>query len=178
MKTKELKQLFFLVILIGLGLIYLYVNYLFIPQRSNIEQLKEKIAERTSHLELLQSYERNPTALKNELETLQMEYSNLKDQIPDKIDKPEIVASLYNEAKLNEVQPLTVAFGTLETREGYMVQPIVFNCIGQAENVFQMINALQDDQTFQFSVESANFAKEGGLLHGQISFFAYASNSN
>lgn len=171
---KETKQLLFLFTLIGIGLIYFYINYLFMPQWSNIKQLEEINAERKSYHELLLTYESNSTTLQKELDTVQLAYSDLMEQIPQKIDKPELVISLYNEAKVNQVQPETVVFGTLETRDGYLVQPITFICLGGSQNVFQMINTLQNNSAYKFALDSVNFTNQGDLLRGEMQLLAYA----
>ncbi|WP_242662095.1 hypothetical protein [Desulfitobacterium hafniense] len=173
--NKESKQLILLLTLITAGLIYGYYTYLFTPKLADIQSLKQFLQERQSRYALLLGYKEKNASLYGEVAQLEAKYHNLKEQIPQEIDKPKLLIDLYTLAKINQVQPQTVTFGSLQTTDSYVTQSLTFSCLGTQQGIINMINDIQLSEDQRFTLESLNFTNDKGIFSGEINLIAYAS---
>ncbi|MEL1135144.1 hypothetical protein AAC978_08150 [Desulfitobacterium sp. THU1] len=173
--SKETRQLILLLILITIGLAYGYYSYLFAPKWTEIQELQRFVDERQSRYTTLLGYREKSSSLEWEVAQREKEYNNLRDQIPQMIDKPELVVDLYTFAKINQVQPQTVTFESLETMDTYVTQSLTFTCLGTQQGIINMINDIQRSEGQRFNLERLNFTNDKGILHGEIHLIAYAS---
>lgn len=173
--SKESRQLILLLILVVGGIIYFYYSYLFIPKWADIQTIKGGLQERQSRYELLQTYGENGISLYNEINKLEAKNNELRKQIPQKINKPQLIVDLYTVAKVNQVQPQTVTFDELQSMDTYLIQPLTFTCLGTQASIIKMINNLQVGEDYRFTLESLDFSNDEGILSGEIRLNAYAS---
>ncbi|AGA69891.1 Tfp pilus assembly protein PilO [Desulfitobacterium dichloroeliminans LMG P-21439] len=175
--SKESRQLILLLILVTIGLSYSYYTYLFAPKWTEIQGLQHYIEERQSRYTSLLGYQERSSSLQREVAQLETKYNTLRNQIPQKIDKPKLVVDLYTVAKMNQVQPQAVTFESLEAIDSYVTQSLTFTCLGNRQGIINMINDIQRSEGQRFNLESMNFTNDKGILHGEIHLIAYAGKA-
>ena len=173
---KETRQLILLVILIAVGGFYAYYTYLFTPEWEKIQSLEGILQERQERHELLLSYVGKNSELDAQIRELDGVREELQAQIPQEIDKPNLVTDLYTVAKINQVQPRSVTFASSEKRDNYIVQSLTFSCLGPQESIIKMIDDLQMDEEQRFTLENMRFSNDQGILQGELQLKAYATS--
>lgn len=154
--TKEKKQKITLVIILGLGIIYAYANYLFIPKWAMIQTQRDQILKKTGSYEKLLVYQSNQEELAKTIAVLESEAKALSAKIPSQLDKPQIMVDIYTMAKLHAVDPQTLKFEPIQTVGDHQELAMNLSYSGQVENIINLIDDLQNTSLHKFALRSVN----------------------
>ncbi|MHB1653752.1 MAG: type 4a pilus biogenesis protein PilO [Desulfitobacteriaceae bacterium] len=175
---KEQAQKIILLILLGVGLIYGYVTYLFAPQWANIKSLAQRLQERQTYYRELQSYHGNPANLQQEIQTAEKQLKEGANQFPNSFDKPQIMVYLYTVAKQHSVVPQTVKFEQTQNKGFYQEMPLSLSCEGKSADVLSLIQDLQRGTSPRFATQSVNLTVQKGNMQGELKLVAYAAGTS
>ncbi len=166
-----------LLLLVGLGLLYLYYTYLFTPQWALIQQKNAQVHERESYYQNLASYIGKTAELEKEIQTLELQRKQLETQVAVTLDKPQIAFYLQTIAKQHSVDPQKVDFGQLQTKEFYQELGLTFSFLGKVTNVLSLIRDLQNSGGMRFVIQSVDFSAQTGSLQVVLKLALYNSLS-
>ena len=147
-----------LVIILGVGLVYAYVNYLFLPKWTSIQNQRDKQQKDLASYQKLLTYQANQEQLAKTIAGLESEAKGLSAQIPSQLDKPQIMVDIYTIAKLHAVDPQTLKFEPIQTVGDHQELTMNLSYIGQAENIIKLIDDLENTPLHKFALHSINLA--------------------
>lgn len=156
--TKEKMQKITLVIILGLGLIYAYVSYLFLPKWTLIQNQRDQLEKKTASYQKLNTYQSNQEEIAKTIADLETEVKDLAAKIPAQLDKPQIMVDIYTMAKLHAVEPQTLKFEPIKTVGDHQELSMNLSYIGPAENIINLIDDLQHTSLHKFALHSVNLS--------------------
>lgn len=171
---KEQGQKIILAVLLGIGLVYLYANYLFLPQWKNIQRLQQQLTTRQGYYSRLLSYKHDPSGLQQQVQGLQSQLKESGGQNPIGLDKPQILVYLYSVAKHYAVVPQSVAFEPLQNKGFYQELPLTFVAKGKPSDVLAMIESLQQGVSPRLTTHSVSLKVDKGVMSVNLKLAAYA----
>jgi len=171
---KEQREKMLLVLVVVFGVIYLYVNYLFLPEWSNIQHQSKVLNERRNYYTDLTKYQAQVTELQQEIHNLESEIEKLKAQIPGSLDKPQLMVYLYETAKAFKVTPQNLSFEQIQNKGSYQALGMSFNCTGSPADVLGMIQKLQSTITPRLTIQGVNLSVQQGVMRAELKLTAYA----
>ncbi|MDA8227963.1 MAG: type 4a pilus biogenesis protein PilO [Desulfitobacterium hafniense] len=174
--NKQTKQLIILIMLVLGGLLYAYVNYLFMPEWDKLKQLAAQVNDRQKRYEQLLYYKSNPAILQTEIKKLESQTSESSAQLPAALDKPAIIYYLQSLAKANQIQPQSLNFEPLQNKGTYQTLAMSFSCTGKPADILAMLKKLQSEGNPRVTIQSLNLANQLGTMRADIKLIAYAVN--
>lgn len=153
---KEKLQKIVLVIIVGITLIYAYINYLLLPKWTLIQKQKEQLLNRQVYYGQLLTQQSNQAVLAKTITSLEDEGKDLTAQIPTQLDKPQIMADIYTIAKLHAVDPQTLKFEPLQNKGDHQELAMNLSYSGQTEDILSLIDDLEHTPLHKFALQSIN----------------------
>lgn len=170
---KQRNQIIILFMIVILGFVYSYVQYLFIPQWYTLEEKSAQLAAHKEKLVKLEAAYQDFSALKTLSGELKSQVSVLQNKIPQKVDKPDMMLTIYNLAKKNEVAPQSLNYESIQDMGGYLTMGMNFSCVGSIENIYKLLQQLLKENPYIFVLDSIKFSQAEGITSAQMRLVAY-----
>lgn len=174
---KERLQVIILLLIIMFGISYAYVKFLFLPQWTVIQGDTNQLLSLQNQYQELLTYQKNRTGLQQDIKTLKNKVLQLKAQLPNQLDKPQLMVGLYTLAKQHAVDPQSVAFEQAQTKGSYQEMGISFSCSGKTADILAMIHDLQFGGGQRLAVKSVSLTGSQGSMRADLKLTARASTS-
>lgn len=171
--SKQKNQLLILVVLIVAGALYAYIQYLFLPQFAVLKEETAHLAERKAYLTKLEENFKILPSLKEQVKVLTAQAGELSRDIPLKADKPDIMLSIYNMAKDNGLNPLSLNYSPVKEEAGIITMGMDFTCTGPEENVYALVEKFFEDNKYIFALDSISINPGEGGVSAKMHLVAY-----
>jgi len=171
--NKQKNQLLILIAVIMVGILYAYIQYLFIPQWSILVEKSAQVSDRKAYLTRLEESYQGFSVLKEQAVDLKAQVSTLDSKIPKKLDKPDIMVTIYNMAKKNAVIPQSLSYEPVKDEGGYLTMGMNFSCVGSPENIYTLVQQFQEGNPYIFVLDSIQFGEGGGPTQTNMRIVAY-----
>ncbi|NLI91836.1 MAG: type 4a pilus biogenesis protein PilO [Peptococcaceae bacterium] len=173
--NKQKNQILFLAAVIVLGILYAYVQYLFIPEWGVLKQKTAQVSERQAYLTRMENSYKDFSALKQQSSSLKAQVSVLDKKVPKKLDKPDIMLTIYNLAKNNGLSPKSLTYEPIKDEGQYLTMGMNFSCTGPAENIYTLVDQFLKGNKYIFALDSISFTsnKDGSTANMRIVAYAY-----
>ena len=148
-----------LVLIIGIALIYAYINFLFLPKWTSIQQQREQLQKKQAYYQQMLSNQSDQTGLKKTIEGLEGQAKELTAQIPSQLDKPKIMVDIYTIAKLHSINPQTLKFEPIQKKGDHQELAMNLSCSGQIEDILSLIEELAHTPLQKFALQSINITR-------------------
>lgn len=172
---KEKLELIVLILFVIIGLGYAYNKFLFLPEWTVIQSSTSQLNAQTDHYRELLTYQKNQSGLQQEIKTLETKVLQLSAQIPNKLDKPQLMVGLYSLAKQHSVIPQTIAFEQAQTKGTYQELGMSFSCLGKTADILTLIQELQFGGSQRLAIKSINLSVSQGIMRAELKLTAYSS---
>ena len=172
---KEKLEKIGLILLLSLGLAYAYVTLLFLPQWTVIQSSTKQLQTQDNLYQELISYQGNPSRLQQEIKTLENQVQKLSAELPNRVDKPQLMVGLYTLAKKHSVNPQSIAFEQPQTKGDYQEIGISFSCLGKVDDILATIKDLQFGGTQRLAIGSIALSTQQGTMRADLKLTAYAA---
>lgn len=153
---KEKKQKIALAIILGLTLVYAYINYLFLPKWTLLQKQREQLQNSLNSYQQLLSFQSNQVGLAKTSASLEGEAKELTALIPSQLDKPDIMVDIYTIAKLHAVEPQTLKFEPIQNKGDHQELAMNLSCSGQTEDILSLIYNIEHTPLHKFALQSTN----------------------
>lgn len=172
--NKQKNQILILAGVVIVGFLYAYIQYFFIPQWSVLKGKNAEVSERREYLtQLEESYKVYPS-LKEEVQSLKSEVSTLEKKVPVKLDKPDIMLTVYNLAKNNGISPKSLSYEPIKDEGNYLTMGMSFYCTGPAENIYTLVEKFLSGNKYIFALDSISLGQdESGSTSANMRIVAY-----
>ncbi len=170
-KLEKIVLVFF--IIIGLG--YSYIEFLFLPEWTAIQSSTNQLHTKESNYQELLTYQKNQSGLQQEIKTLETKVMQLNAQIPNRLDKPQLMVALYTLAKQHSVYPQSIGYDKPQTKGFYQEMGVSFSCLGKPTDILAMIHDLQFGGTERLAISSINLTVSQGTMRAELKLAADAS---
>jgi len=170
--TKEQQQKIILIVLLGVGSIYVYATHFLLPELAKIQGLQQTIAQKQEYYRQLQIYQGDRTGLQTEISQLQNTLNQVA--VPRSIDKPQLMLYLYKMAKSHAVNAQTVKFDTVQQKGFYQEMPLSLNCQGTPQDILRLLTDLKNGSEQRLVPRSVNLTWQQGVMRGEIKLVAYS----
>lgn len=172
--NKQKNQIIILAAVIGIGLLYAYMQYLFIPQWATLKEKSAHVTERQAYLtHLVESYKLLST-LKEEVVDLEAQASILDKKVPKKLDKPDIMLTIYSMAKKNGLTPKSLGYEAIQDEGTFLSMPLTFSCSGPQANVYTLLQQFMNNNKYIFALDSISFSPGNEETTTTMRIVAYA----
>ncbi len=172
---KERLQIIILVVTIMFGTSYAYLKFLFLPQWSVIQDATNRLDSLQNQYQELLTYQKNQSALQQEIKALETKVLELKAQLPNRLDKPQLMVGLYTQAKQHTVDPQSIAFEQAQTKGTYQEMGISFSCLGKTSDILALIHDLQFGGNQRLAIKSLGLTGSQGNMRAELKLTASAS---
>ena len=173
---KQKKQFIALILVILFGFMYAYIQFLFTPQWSNLNNLSAEIAQRQAHLERLEENYKILSTVKQNAQDLTILQTELKERIPTDLDKPDIMMIVYTMAKDNGLSPGTLSFESVRQEGETMTMGMGFTCTGSRENINNLVEQFLEGSKYILVLDSISYSGSEELVSADMRLTAYALN--
>lgn len=175
MKKEKIEKIaLILILIIGLG--YAYAKFLFLPEWTVIQSSTSQLYAQKNHYQELLNYQGNQSRLQQDIKTLETKVLQLNSQLPNRLDKPQLMVGLYTLAKQHSVIPQTIAFEQTQTKGAYQEMGMSFSCLGKTADILALIQDLQFGGSQRLAIKSINLSVSQGVMRAELKLTAYASN--
>lgn len=164
--NKQKRQIMFLFLLVVFGVIYVYIQYLLVPELGKIHNKTLLLKQKQAYLEKLKRSYLVMPELKKKAEELNGREEDLDGLVPKKLDKPYIMLDIYNLAKKNGVTPKSLSFEPLQEKENHYAMGMNFSCTGSKENIFELIDQLDKGGEYKYTLDSLSLNATEGIIDG------------
>lgn len=171
---KERLQVIILIVIIIFGISYAYFKFLFQPQWLIIQGDTDRLKSLQRQYQELLNYQKNRTGLQQEIKTYQNKVAELKTQMPNQLDKPQLMVGLYTLAKEHAVVPQSVVFEQVQTKGSYQEIEMSFICSGKPSDLLVMIHDLQFGGGQRLAVNSLRLTGSQGSMQADLRLTAFA----
>lgn len=154
---KEKIEKIALAVVLALGLVYAYLNYLFLPKWALLQKQREQLRSREAYYQQLLSYQSNKEGLTKTIASLDSQAKELTAQIPADLDKPQIMVDIYTIAKLHAVNPQTLKFEQIQKKGNNQELAMSLTCSGKIDDILSFIKDLETTPLDKFALQSINF---------------------
>ena len=175
---KEKLQIILLIIFVISGLSYAYMTLLFSPEWTVIQNVTSQLHAQEKHYQELLTYQKDQSGLQQEIKTLETKVLQLNSQLPNRLDKPQIMVGLYTLAKQHLVYPQTIAFEPAQTKGTYQELGMSFSCLGKTSDILALIQDLQFGGTQRLAIKSISLTGSQGNMRAELKLTANASLGN
>jgi len=175
---KEKLEIIVLILFVMIGLGYAYSKFLFLPEWMLIQSSTSQLTTQKGQYQELLTYQKNPSGLQQEIKTLETKVLQLNSQLPNSLDKPQLMVGLYTLAKQHSVIPQTIAFEQAQTKGTYQELGLSFSCLGKTSDILALIQDLQFGGSQRLAVKSVNLSVAQGIMRAELKLTAYASLGN
>ncbi|OLN32230.1 type 4a pilus biogenesis protein PilO [Desulfosporosinus metallidurans] len=172
---KEKLEIIILVLFVMLGLGYAYVAFLFLPEWTVIQRATSQLNAQMRNYQELLAYQKNQSALQQDIKTLETKVQQLKAQVPNRLDKPQLMVDLYTLAKQHSVSPQSITFEPIQTKGSYQTIGMNVNYIGKTADVLALIHDMQYGGGQRLTLQSLNLTVSQGNMRAFVKLTAYAS---
>jgi type IV pilus assembly protein PilO len=138
-----------LIILIGIGYVYLLVGQFGVLQKTSAQ-----LYERKAYLVTLQDNYINFSGLKQEQTDLTAQAAELDLSIPKDLVKPDIMVFIFNLARNSGINPQDLTFEEMKDEGGYSSLAMNFSCTGSAANSYAFMEQLRKVSQYNLALDS------------------------
>lgn len=157
------------------GLGYAYITFLLLPQMAVIRSSSNQLyIEKDRYQELL-TYQENQSGLEQEINSLKTKVNQLNSQLPNQLDKPQLMVGLYTLAKQHSVIPQTISFEQAQDKGTYQDLEVSFRLLGKTADILTLIQDLQFGGSQRLAINSINLSVSEGIMQAELKLTAYAS---
>lgn len=157
------------------GLVYAYMTFLFLPEWTVIQSTTSQFNAQKNRYQELLTYQKNQSGIQQEIKTLETKVLQLNIQLPNKLDKPQLMVGLYSLAKQHSVYPQTIAFEQAQTKGSYQEMGMSFSSLGKPADILAMVHDLQFGGNQRLAIKSVNLSVSQGTMQAELKVTAYAS---
>ena len=177
MKTlkKEKLEIIVLIFFAIIGLGYAYSKFLFLPEWTVIQSSTSQLYAHKDRYQELLNYQKNQIGLQQDIKTLESKVLQLNSQLPNQLDKPQLLVGLYTLAKQHSVFPQTITFEQAQNKGTYQEMGMSFGCLGKTADILTLIQDLQFGGSQQLGIKSINLSVSQGNMRAEIKLTAYSS---
>ena len=172
---KEKLEVIALILFIMLGLGYAYMTLLFLPEWTIIQSSTSQLYAQKDHYQELLTYKKNQIGLQQETKTLETKVLQLNSQLPNRLDKPQLMVGIYTLAKQYSVSPQSISFEQAQTKGTYQEMELGFSSLGKPADILAMIHDLQFGGTQRLAIKSVNLSVTQGVMRAELKLTAYVS---
>ncbi len=172
---KEKLEIIALILFVMFGLVYAYRTLLFVPEWMVIQSVTSQLDAQEKHYQELLTYQKNQSGLQQEIKTLETKVLQLNSQLPNRLDKPQLMVGLYTLAKQHSVIPQTIAFEQAQTKGTYQEMGMSFSCLGKTADILTLIQDLQFGGSQRLVIKSINLTVQQGTMRAELKLAANAS---
>lgn len=172
---KEKLEIIALILFVMFGLVYAYMTLLFLPEWMVIQSSTSQLYAEKDHYQELLTYQKNQNGLQQEIKTLETKVLQLNFQLPNRLDKPQIMVGLYTLAKQHSVIPQTIAYEQAQNKGTYQEMGMSFSCLGKTANILTLIQDLQFGGSQRLAIKSINLSVLQGIMRAELKLTAYSS---
>lgn len=174
MKKEKIEKIALSLILI-LGFGYAYTEFLLLPQWIVLQTSTSQLDIKKNDYQELLTYQGDQSGLQQKIITLETKVAELGTQVPDQLDKPQLMVGLYTLAKQHGVSPQSIAFEQAQTIGNYQELGMVFNSLGKPADTLAMIHDLQFGGSQRLVIKSINLTIQEGTMKAELKLAANAS---
>lgn len=172
---KEKLEKIILILFVVFGLGYAYMTFLLLPQMAVIRSSSNQLhIEKDRYRELL-TYQENQSGLEQEINSLKTKVNQLNSQLPNQLDKPQLMVGLYTLAKQHSVIPQTISFEQAQDKGTYQDLEVNFRLLGKTADILTLIQDLQFGGSQRLAINSINLSVSEGIMQAELKLTAYAS---
>ncbi|GAB6155366.1 hypothetical protein JCM17380_41170 [Desulfosporosinus burensis] len=172
---KEKLEIIALILFVMFGLVYAYMTLLFLPEWMVIKSSTSQLYAQKDHYQELLTFQKNQSGLQQEIKTLETKVLQLNAQLPNRLDKPQLMVGLYTLAKQHSVIPQTIAFEQAQNKGAYQEMGMSFSCLGKTADILTLIQDLQFGGSQRLAIKSINLSVSQGIMRTELKLTAYAS---
>ena len=172
---KEKLEIIALILFVMFGLVYAYMTLLFLPEWMVIQSSTSQLYAQENHYQELLTYQGKQSGLQQEIKTLETKVLLLNSQLPNRLDKPQLMVGLYSLAKQHSVIPQTIAFEQAQNKGTYQEMGMSFSCLGKTADILTLIQDLQFGGSQRLAIKSINLSISQGIMRAELKLTAYSS---
>ncbi len=98
------------------------------------------------------------SSLKDEAKDLKAQVSVLDKKVPKKMDKPDIMLTIYNMARNNGLSPESLSYEPIKDEGSHLTMGMSFTCTGPAENIYALVEQFLTGNKYIFALDSISFS--------------------
>lgn len=171
--SKQKNQIFILIFIILVGLLYVYVQYLFLPQMAILKGQTNYLTERKAYLENLKDNASRLPELQEQKALLQVRADELEKRVPRDLDKPEIMLTVYNLAKAYGVTPHSLNFDQPKEEGGFTAMGLDFACSGSEGDIYTLAEEFGKGRDYIFALDSISIEPGETEVSARMKLKAY-----
>jgi len=172
---KEKLEIIALILFVMIGLGYAYSKFLFLPEWTVIQSSTSQLYAQKDHYQELLTYQKNQSGLQQDIKTLETKVLQLNAQLPNRLDKPQLMVGLYTLAKQHSVIPQTIAFEQAQNKGTYQEMGMSFSCLAKTADILTLIQDLQFGGSQRLAIKSINLSVSQGIMRAELKLTAYSS---
>ncbi|WP_088226202.1 hypothetical protein [Desulfosporosinus sp. FKB] len=172
-EKKEKIEIIILIFFVFLGLLYAYISFAFLPEWIIIQKSKSQLKAQQEYYQKLLTYQKNKSQLQLDINELKSKVTQLNSQVPNGLDKPQIMVQLYNLSKQHAVIPQKITFEKTQAKSSFETIGISFSCDGKSDDIQAMIHELQFGKTQRMAINSINLTISEGTMHAELKLLTY-----
>lgn len=162
--TKQKSQIYIMLAVILFGSLYVYIQYLFLPQWNVIKEKSAHLSAIQGQLTKLEDSSKILSDLQQQQKDLMVQVSELANKVPKKLDKPDIMLTVSSMAKSNGLSPKSLSYDPLKEEDGIYSMGLNFSCTGPEENVYNLVEDFLKGNKYIFALDSISISPaEGGV---------------
>jgi type IV pilus assembly protein PilO len=162
--NKDQQKIVVLLVMVVIG-VYAYYTQLLKPTLLRIKDDQVKYEDLKAKIETAERQARRLPAMREELERLQVDLSNLEKQLPKDKDVPNIIRILTREAAQENLTFVKLSPKPLSKKEFFEVIPFEVNFTGPLQAFTRFLSSLgQQDRIFQ--AQGINLSPSGSAVDG------------
>lgn len=172
--NKQKQQVLVLAAIVLAGGLYAYFQFLLYPEWVGLKAESAQLAARQAYLERLENSNKDYAALKQQASALKTQLAALDKKTPKKMDKPDIMLTIYNMAKRNGVSPQSLAYEDIKDEGSSYSMGMNFSCTGPAENIYALIDQFQKGDKYILALDSISLNQGENASTANMRLVAYA----
>ncbi len=171
---KQINRFTILILIVVLGFFYAYFKFLFIPQWTELRDISAQISNRQFYLERLQENNKNIDTLRQNVLELTASKAELKERVPDELDYPDIMMTVYNLAKDNGLSPKKLSFDSVKQEGQTVTLGMSFTCTGPKDNIHALVEQFLNGNEYIFVLDSISYSGSEEEISANMKLTAYA----
>ena len=175
---KEKSQIILLVLIIMFGISYAYIKFLLLSQWTVIQEANNQLFTLQNNYQELLTYQKNQSGLQQEIKTLEEKVLQLNAQLPNRLDKPQIMVGLYTLAKQHSVVPQSVAFEQIQTKGASQELRMSLSCSGKTVDLLAVIDDLQFGGSQRLAIKSLSLTGSQQNMRAELKLMASGGLGN
>lgn len=171
--NKQKNQLLVLIGVVFLGFMYSYIQFFFLPQWGELQAVSVRISEREAYLQRLQENHERLPVLKENVDELEVQEGELRDVIPQELDYPDIMMTVYSLAKDNGLTPINLSYEGVKEDGQTVTMGMSFSCTGPRENIHNLIDQFLKGNEYIFALQSISYSDSQEGVSANMKLTAY-----